>query len=151
MAASAERLRIMSNSVATTPAGSPSERTFTWFHGSPFILETLAAGSTITPNRELARIFSHKPELVVIEDDGGIRHNGRLPGYLYTIAEEITPEDVYAHPHSSMPGQEWLTRRGLTLQLIEQTAVVDDELIGDDEQRALRERYAEMTRKPSHG
>ena len=42
-----------------------------WFHGSPLRLETLTTGSTITPLRDLARVFSHKPALVSLDDAGG--------------------------------------------------------------------------------
>ena len=38
-----------------------------WYHGSPEDLTELATGSTITPNRALARAFSHKPTLVCLE------------------------------------------------------------------------------------
>ena len=35
-----------------------------WYHGSPLQLKRLRAGSTITQDRDLARVFSHKPSLV---------------------------------------------------------------------------------------
>jgi hypothetical protein len=92
-----------------------------WYHGSPLELTVLRAGSTITPERRLAEVFSHKPTLVSMEDDGSLEHNGSLPGFLYQVAEEVKEEDVEQHPRSSMsPGQEWLTRRDLMLKLIGQ-------------------------------
>ena len=35
-----------------------------WYHGSPLVLEVLATDSTITRNRDLARVFSHRPTIV---------------------------------------------------------------------------------------
>ncbi|MBE0697358.1 MAG: hypothetical protein IH586_10575, partial [Anaerolineaceae bacterium] len=90
-----------------------------WYHGSPLNLEVLLPGSTITQDAALARVFSHKPQIVSIEDEFTpmrIRHNGTLPGQLYRIAEPIGLMDVYPHPNTSMaPGLEWLTRRSLHL------------------------------------
>ena len=42
----------------------------------------LAAGSTVTPSRRLARAFSHKPAIVSLGDDGTVHHNGAEPGIL---------------------------------------------------------------------
>ena len=79
----------------------------TWYHGSPLELTTLREGSTITQKRELARIFSHKPTCVSVSDTGQIKHNGTMPGYLYTIEDEIQPEDVVPHPRTTMmPGDD---------------------------------------------
>jgi hypothetical protein len=85
-----------------------------WFHGSPLKLTSLRAGSTITQDRRLAEIFSHKPRLVSVEDDGMIRHNGTETGYLYLVSEPLQLGDVVHHPHSTMPdGWEWVTTREL--------------------------------------
>lgn len=35
-----------------------------WYHGSPIVLASLVPGSTITQDKDLARVFSHKPSLV---------------------------------------------------------------------------------------
>jgi hypothetical protein len=69
-----------------------------WYHGSPYELTSLRAGSTITQDRHLAEVFSHKPAIVCINDDGSIKHTGQLPGFLYRVAEPVAPEDAYAHP-----------------------------------------------------
>ncbi len=65
----------------------------TWYHGSPFELDLLMEGSTITQERDLTRIFSHKPALVALNDQDGkvesIQHNGLLPGFLYSIDERL--------------------------------------------------------------
>ncbi|HSH78253.1 MAG TPA: hypothetical protein VLA19_06945 [Herpetosiphonaceae bacterium] len=63
-----------------------------WFHGSPCELVELREGSTITRDRALARVFSHKPTLVV-DDDGTLSHNGRREGFLYRrYCWQIPPE-----------------------------------------------------------
>jgi len=111
----------------------------TWYHGSPYELTTIHQGSTITRDRALSRIFSHKPTLVSISEDGKIQHNGTLPGFLYCIAEEIQPEDVYPHPHSSMAwGKEWLTERELQVRWIGLTKVLEEERLTEEGIAELR-------------
>lgn len=114
-----------------------------WYHGSPFELTALRVGSTITQRRDLARIFSHKPMIVSFEDDGRIRHNGTQPGYLYVIDEAIAPEDVEAHPRTTMgPGDEWLTHRELRVQLLGIVEPQPEELFTEAELEDLRQRIA---------
>ena len=111
-----------------------------WYHGSPLQLTVLRAGSTITRDRDVARVFSHKPPLVSIGDDGTIRHTGTLPGYLYQIDEPLGPEDVYPHPRTTMPvGLEWLTRRDLRLSLIGPTEVREKEYLTEEQVAELRQ------------
>jgi hypothetical protein len=113
----------------------------TWYHGSPLKLTTLRKGSTITQKRELARIFSHKPTLVSVSDNGQIKHNGMVPGYLYIIVDKVQPNDVVPHPHTTMQaGDEWLTTRELHLQLLCASELVPSEQLTDDEYAALQER-----------
>jgi len=105
----------------------------TWYHGSPLQLTTLRAGSTITRNRDVARVFSHKPPIVSMGDDGAIRHTGTTPGYLYRIDEPLGPDDVTPHPRTTMqPGLEWLTRRELRLSLIGPTEVREEEVLTEE-------------------
>jgi hypothetical protein len=112
--------------------------TQTWYHGSPLELATLHEGSTITQKRDLARIFSHKPTLVSVSDDGRVKHNGTTPGYLYTVADEIQLKDVVPHPHTTMsPGDEWLTTRELRLRLLCSTEPMPEEQLTDEERAAL--------------
>jgi len=96
-----------------------------WYHGSPFLLEILASGSSITRNRELAVAFSHKPSNLGVSDDGRISHNGKQNGYLYEIAESVSSEDIYVHPDITAldPNDpwEWLTKRPFQLKLIQKT------------------------------
>ncbi|HOT91804.1 MAG TPA: hypothetical protein PLJ78_09950 [Anaerolineae bacterium] len=114
-----------------------------WYHGSPFVLTTLRVGSTITQRRDLARIFAHKPMIVCIDDDGHIKHNGTQPGYLYIIDEAVAPEDVEAHPRTTMgPGDEWLTHRELRVRLLGVVEPRPEELLTDSELEDLRHRIA---------
>ncbi len=113
----------------------------TWYHGSPLKLAILCQGSTITPNPDLARAFSHKPTLLCITDEGRIQHNGTAPGFLYQIDEEIRPGDLEPHPRTTMePGQEWLTTRDLRLSVVERVELTDNERLAEGEIEALRQR-----------
>jgi hypothetical protein len=90
-----------------------------WYHGSSFKLDQIKKGSTITQNRDVARIFSHKPEIVSIDDKWRILHNGVQPGFLYEVAEPITTTDAIPHPRTTMqPGLEWLITRSLKVRLL---------------------------------
>ena len=97
----------------------------TWYHGSPLLLEALATGSSITRNRDLAIAFSHKPTRLGVSDDGVISHNGKQSGYLYRVAELVSPEDIHVHPtvKAVTPDDpwEWLTNRQFRLELIQET------------------------------
>ena len=109
-----------------------------WYHGSPLNLDHLKIGSTVTRQRHLAEVFSSKPTLVCLEDDGSIRHNGVMPGHLYRLAETPLPGDLVSHPHSSMdPGLEWLTTRELRLVRIEATRPNPHEQLSTEDIAAL--------------
>ncbi len=115
----------------------------TWYHGSPFVLTTIRPGSSITANLPLARAFSHKPTLLTLDDDGRVKHDGTLPGYLYCVAEEVRPEDIRPHPRSSMPaGEEWLTTRELSLRLIGPVEIGDEEKLSEKEIAWCRRKLA---------
>lgn len=89
---------------------------------------TIRKGSTITQNKDLASVFSHKPTCVSIDDNGHMKHNGRVEGYLYKIDEEVGEDDVYPHPRTTMEkGLEWLTNKELKVKLIEKTYIKDNE------------------------
>jgi len=106
----------------------------TWYHGSPFKLTTLRKGSTITQDRGLAKVFSHKPTLVSISDEGHIKHDGRMRGFLYRIIDDIEPGDVHRHPRSPMgEGEEWLTDRELRVELIGRTQIIEQERLTEEE------------------
>ena len=115
--------------------------TLTWYHGSQQKLTTLRTGSSITQNRNVAKGFSHNPSLLTQSEGGTVKHDGVTSGYLYTVADEIGPDDVHPHPHPvNATRWEWLTNRELKLELIEQTA-------GTDEESLTHQEIAEMKRK----
>lgn len=91
-----------------------------WYHGSNARFDVLREGSTVTQRRELAEAFSHKPSMLVMEDDGSIWHNGSEKGWLYVVDEPVEiGADVYPHPRTIMEeNAEWLTRRPLKVRLI---------------------------------
>jgi len=110
-----------------------------WHHGSPQRLRTLHAGSTVTRDRHLAEIFSHKPSLVCVSDGGAIRHDGHQPGWLHIIDEALCLDDIKPHPRSSMePGAEWLTTHPLRLRLLGPVPLVPDELLDVEALAELR-------------
>ncbi|MBT5531836.1 hypothetical protein HOK31_02180 [Candidatus Poribacteria bacterium] len=114
-----------------------------WYHGSPLELTVLREGSTITQNRDLAGVFSHKPSIVAFREHGGLLgHSGEEPGFLYCVAAPATSADIHPHPTSSMePGEEWLTDRELRLELIGPTVVCEEERLLPDEIRRLQEQW----------
>ena len=117
-----------------------------WYHGSQQEIALLQVGSSISQDRDIARIFSHRPAIVSQEENGTKKHNGTTPGYLYVIDEEIRSEDVYAHPHPVNESRwEWLTTRELRVQLLELTQVQAEEFLTDDEIAELRQKYGDET------
>ena len=120
------------------------DHTLTWYHGSQQKLTTLRVGSSITQNINVAKAFSHRPSLLTQSGGGTVKHDGVTPGYLYTIADEIGPEDVYPHPHPvNATRWEWLTNRELKLKLVEQTVVTDDERLTDQEIAEIKRKQEE--------
>jgi len=123
-----------------------------WYHGSPFQLFSVRKGSTITQDRDLARVFSHKPSFVSqdIGDEGerAIKHTGRRAGYLYRIAEEVGPEDICPHPQMTMlPGQEWLTKRDLRVEHLCLTQVRVEELLTEEKVSELQQKHNAPNRR----
>ena len=90
-----------------------------WYHGSPLALTVLKKGSSITKNKNLAIAFSHKPTLLSVDLNGNIEHNGELSGYLYTIDEGLSSQDIYVHEAcQNNDNWEWITTRDLKLKLV---------------------------------
>lgn len=115
--------------------------TLPWYHGSQQPLTTLRIGSSISQNRDIARLFSHRPVLLSMEDDGTFKHNGTAQGYLYRIDEEIKPEDVYPHPHPINASKwEWLTKRELKLRFLEHPTIREAERLTEDDLAEMRRR-----------
>lgn len=117
-----------------------------WYHGSPAVLHELQTGSTITQDRDLARIFSHKPALVsqAFAADGQrtLKHSGTGAGLLYRIVEPVAVSDVVPVPNSAMgAGQEWQTTRPLRVKCIATTHVEPHERLTDAEIAELYRRH----------
>ena len=118
--------------------------TLTWYHGSQQKLNTLRVGSSITQDRNVAKAFSHRPSLLTQSESGAVKHDGATHGYLYSVADEIGPDDVYPHPHPvNVTRWEWLTNRELKLKLIEQTIVTDEERLTDQEIAEIKQKQEE--------
>ena len=117
-----------------------------WFHGSPLRLAVLRAGSTITPAYDLARVFSHKPGLVSLDEAGSelrLMHNGEQAGRVYRVLG-VAEEDVIPHPTSSMAeGLEWLTRRDLALELVGAVEIRLEEFLSVEAVQRLKKCAAE--------
>jgi hypothetical protein len=115
-----------------------------WYHGSDQQLTSLRVGSSITQLRDLARAFSHRPTLLAQSEGGSVRHNGERPGYLYRVAEELQPDDIYAHPHPiNATRWEWQITREVAVELLEVTEVRADELLTDEEIAWIRREQQE--------
>ena len=122
--------------------------TLPWYHGSQQKLTKLRVGSSITQNRNVAKAFSHRPSLLTQSEGGTVKHDGVTPGYLYTIADEIGPDDVRPHPHPvNATRWEWLINRELKLELIEQTVVTDEELLTDQEIIEIKRKQEERSER----
>lgn len=119
----------------------------TWYHGSQEELTVLRVGSSITENRTIARVFSHRPSHVSASDDGGsveIKHTGTTPGYLYEVIDEVGPDDIYPEPHPINASKwEWLTTRELRIRLLAQTVPRPEEVLTAEELADLQRRVAE--------
>lgn len=109
-----------------------------WFHGSPAKLETLLKGSWVTPYKELARAFSHKPSCISASGDdfSEVKHNGILPGYLYIVAEDARDQDLTILPGTD--GTHWETNRELRVELVADVPILETELITEQESEELR-------------
>lgn len=107
-----------------------------WYHGSPFKLTMLSKGSVVTPFKEVAKAFSHKPPRVSMSDDYSIvKHNGEVPGFLYVLAN-VTPGDV-----QEMPGTDsthWVIQRDLGVEFLAELPVTEPPLLTEEEIAQLR-------------
>lgn len=91
-----------------------------WYYGSPYKLDMIRTGSSITRNKELAKAFSHKPSGLSVDENGTIAHNGKEIGYLSVVDELLKSEDIYVHEACREENPwEWLTNRDFKFKLIE--------------------------------
>jgi hypothetical protein len=109
-----------------------------WYHGSPQKLTKLRTGSTVTQQFEIARIFSHKPA-VVIGNGMKWRHTGPFTkGFVYRLLGSVSENDIEAVPNSTMsPGDEWNTKRVYELELIAETTIDPNELLTKHELKEM--------------
>jgi len=108
-----------------------------WYHGSPEELTVLRGGSWVTQFKELAKAFSHRPELISLGGDcANVKHNGRLPGFLYRVCGPIGPEDV-TYPRDTAQTH-WQTNRDLRLRLVANLALDDPPQLSEAEIAELR-------------
>ncbi len=112
-----------------------------WFHGSPEELSTLRAGSWVTPFREYAKAFSHKPTRVSASGDdvNNVRHDGKVPGFLYVVAEPLADQDL-----EELPGTDqthWQTTRVLKVRLVEKVPLVETEMLSEAESAEFSKNY----------
>lgn len=113
-----------------------------WFHGSPEKLTVLRTGSWVTPFKELAKAFSHKPTCISISDDDFryVRHNGKINGFLYVISEPVSNEDLRELKGTDQ--SHWETARKLRIQYVSDVPLVDSEMLTDSEIAALSKKYS---------
>ncbi|MBN1516110.1 hypothetical protein JXA32_06040 [Candidatus Sumerlaeota bacterium] len=113
-----------------------------WYHGSPEKLTALLADSWITPYKELAKAFAHKPELISMDDDcSHIKHNGRLPGFLYLVDEPVSTDDVEYLKNTAQT--HWQTQRDLRLRLVAELPLDDPPQLSEEEITELRNQAPE--------
>lgn len=103
-----------------------------WYHGSPKKLTGLKAGSTVTQRFEIARIFSHKPAVVIGDGSAnGWKHTGPFTkGFVYRLVGPVNADDIEAVPNSTMSaGDEWNTKRKFDVELVSETKLNPKELL----------------------
>jgi hypothetical protein len=112
----------------------------TWYHGSPLKLKTLREGSSITQDEKLAQVFSTRPTIVSVSDDGNIKHNGKLKGRVYRIADTVTNDDIVVHPRSTWKkGWEWLTKTKFKLEFLYEYSASHADKLSETEIEELKE------------
>lgn len=115
-----------------------------WYHGSPEQLNVLRKGSWVTQFLSLAKAFSHKPTLISMDDDIiNVKHNGAVPGFLYTIAEPVGPGDVTYRKNTAQ--SHWQTGRDLRLQLVAMLPMDEPPQLSEEEIAAVRKDIPEGT------
>ena len=105
-----------------------------WYYGSPLRITVIKAGSTITQDRSLARIFSHGPTFVSMDEGEIVKHNGKEEGFLYLVADKVGSDNLIPHPEPSLEGgKEWLTIQPIKIHLIGPTKIVRGEVLSEIE------------------
>ena len=112
-----------------------------WFHGSPEKLTVLRTGSWVTPFKELAKAFSHKPTYISISDDDflNVRHDGKIVGYLYVVSEPLSTGDLRELKGTDQ--SHWETTRNLKIKYVSDVPLVDSEMLTDPEIAELSKKH----------
>lgn len=112
----------------------------TWYHGSQLgDLRELSAGSAVSPSRDVARAFSHRPTLV--SAGHRVRHDGRVGGFLYRVSEPLRAEDLDCPEFAGNEDRvEWHVQRPVRVELLEPTRIKPEDLLSDEEIGDLRRR-----------
>lgn len=113
-----------------------------WFHGSPEKITILRTGSWVTPFKELAKAFSHKPTCISISDDDFccVRHDGKIDGYLYVISDPLSIGDLRELKGTDQ--SHWETTRELKITFFSDVPLVDSEMLTDSEIAALSKKHS---------
>ena len=115
-----------------------------WYHGSPERLAVLREGSWVTQFREMAKAFSHKPSCISLDDNcRAVKHDGKLPGYLYEVSEAVGPDDVTYLPNTAQT--HWQTQRELQVRLVAELPIDDPPQLSEEELAELRKDVPEGT------
>ena len=111
-----------------------------WFHGSPERIQILRMGSWVSPYKEVAKAFSHKPTIISSNNDYSlVKHNGKLLGYLYLISEIIEDDDL--EELSGTDKTHWKTIRDLKVELITEVPILKEELVPIELEEKLKSKY----------
>ena len=112
-----------------------------WFHGSPEKLTMLRTGSWVTPFKELAKAFSHKPACISVSDDDfrNVRHDGKIPGYLYVVSEPLSNGDLRELEGTDQ--SHWETARTLKIRFVSDVPLVDSEMLTETEIAELAKKH----------
>jgi len=113
-----------------------------WYHGSPEDLTVLRQGSWLTQFEEMAKAFSHRPSLISFEDDDRhVKHDGRMPGFLYLVDEPIGPNDVTYLRDTAQT--HWQSTRDLRVRCVAELPFDDPPQLSAEEIAALRKDHPE--------
>ena len=91
-----------------------------YYFGTNKKIESIKKGMVVTPSRDLAIAYAHKPKNISI-DNKKVYHDGKgLVGYLYKIDEPlVVGEDIFQYYASKFDdGYEMLTKRELKIKLV---------------------------------
>ena len=112
-----------------------------WFHGSPEKLTMLRTGSWVTPFKELAKAFSHKPTCISVSDDDfrNVRHDGKTAGFLYVVSEPLSNGDLRELEGTDQ--SHWETTRTLKVRFVTEVPLVDAEMLTETEIAELAKKH----------